>query len=203
MKECGGKSAQKAEERITQGLFKGVELVESSGKIKRGQFYQSVIDNLKKRMPESDLVNMLKPLKRFWPQDRNALILYGEKEIRALAKALCESASEAVQELRDWKLQDPAPGKTLEKLSGRTYLPTSSECERGFSAVNDTDSKTCNRLREASISSLLFVDLNGPPLERFNPTLFITSWLKSGHRLSTSWASGPRAKAAEPRSLLC
>ncbi|KAJ4943641.1 hypothetical protein JOQ06_006139 [Pogonophryne albipinna] len=55
MKECGGKSAQKAEERITQGLFKGLELVESSGKIKRGQFYQSVIDNLKKRMPESDL----------------------------------------------------------------------------------------------------------------------------------------------------
>ncbi|KAK1890660.1 E3 SUMO-protein ligase KIAA1586 [Dissostichus eleginoides] len=154
MKECGGKSAQKAEERITQGLFKGLELVESS--------------------------------------------------------ALGESASEAVQELRDWKLQDaaPAPGKTLEKLStaSRTYLPTSSECERGFSAVNDTDSKTRNRLREASISSLLFVDLNGPPLERFDPTLFITSWLKSGHRLSTSWASGPRAKAAEPRplwSLLC
>ncbi|KAF3834440.1 hypothetical protein F7725_025644 [Dissostichus mawsoni] len=179
MKECGGKSAQKAEERITQGLFKGLELVESSGKIKRGQFYQSVIDNLKKRMPESDLVNMLKPLnKRFWPQDRNALILYGEKEIRALAKALDESASEAVQELRDWKLQDaaPGPGKTLETLSiaSRTYLPTSSECERGFSAVNDTDSKTRNRLREASISSLLFVDLNGPPLERFDPTLFIT-----------------------------
>ncbi|KAK0142237.1 hypothetical protein N1851_020068 [Merluccius polli] len=97
MKECGGKSAQKAEERITQGLFKGLELIESSGKIKRGQFDQSVIDNLKKRMPESDLVNMLKPLnKRFWPQDRNALILYGEKEIRALAKTLGESASEAV-----------------------------------------------------------------------------------------------------------
>ncbi|KAK5892621.1 hypothetical protein CesoFtcFv8_012982 [Champsocephalus esox] len=203
MKECGGKSAQKAEERITQGLFKGLELVESSGQIKRGQFYQSVIDNLTKRMPESDLVHMLKPLnKRFWPQDRNALVLYGEKEIRALAKALGESASEAVQEFRDWKLQDaaPAPGKTLEKLSiaSRTYLPTPSECERGFSAVNDTDSKTHNRLREASISSLLFVDLNRPPLERFDPMVFIPSWLKSGHRLSTSWASGPRAKAADP-----
>ncbi|CAL8294328.1 unnamed protein product [Gadus morhua 'NCC'] len=93
-------------------------------------------------MPESDLVHMLKPLdKRFWPQDRNALILYGEKEIRALAKTLGESASEAVQEFRDWKLQDDAPGETLQKLSiaSRTYLPTSSECERGFSAVNDTD----------------------------------------------------------------
>ncbi|XP_062376891.1 E3 SUMO-protein ligase KIAA1586-like [Sardina pilchardus] len=205
MKECGGKSAQKAEERITEGLFKGLELIESSGKIKRGQFYQSVIDNLKKRMPESDLVSMLKPLdKRFWPKDRNALVLYGEKEIRALAKTLGESASEAVQELRDWKLQDGvAPGKTLEKLSiaSRTYLPTSSECERGFSAVNDTDSKTRNRLCEASISSVLFVDLNGPPLERFDPMPFVTSWLKSGHRLSTSWVTGPRAKAAEPRAL--
>ncbi|KAF3851737.1 hypothetical protein F7725_005092 [Dissostichus mawsoni] len=86
----------------------------------------SLFDNLKKRMPESDLVNMLKPLnKRFWPQDRNALILYGEKEIRALAKALGESASEAVQELRDWKLQDaaPAPGKTGETVHSKQNIP--------------------------------------------------------------------------------
>ena len=88
-KECGGKSAEKAVERIS-GLFKGVELVESSGKIKRGQFYQAVIDNLKKRMPESDLVHMLKPLdKRFWPQDRNALILYGKKEEKAMDSRSC------------------------------------------------------------------------------------------------------------------
>ena len=116
------------------------------------------------------------------------MILYGENDVRTLAKKLGESAKEAVDEFRKWKLQDKAPGKTLEKFCKaiRTYLPTSSECERGFSAVNDTDS---NRLRENSLSSLLLVDLNGPTLERFDPAPFITSWINSGHRLSTSWAS--------------
>ena len=205
MKESVGKSTLKAEQCTSLGLFENVELVECRGKINRRQFYQSVIDGLKRRMPESDLVHMLKPLdKHFWPQDRNALILYGENEVRTLAKKLSESAREAVDEFRDWKLQDKAPGKILEKLctASRTYLPTSSECERGFSAVNDTDSKVRNRLRENSLSSLLFVDLNGPPLEKFDPAPFITSWITSGHRLSTKskshqsapFSSAPRSK---------
>lgn len=47
------------------------------------------------------------------------------------------------EEFLDWKLQDIAPGKMLEKfcISSKTHLPTSSECEE-FSAVDDTDSKT-------------------------------------------------------------
>ncbi|KAL2095659.1 hypothetical protein ACEWY4_007807 [Coilia grayii] len=162
MKESGGKSTLKAEQRASIGLFKDVELSEGREKINRRQFYQSVIDGLKMRMPESDLVQMLKPLdKHFWPKDRNALILYGEHEVRKLAKTLGESVSEAVDGFRDWKLQDVVPTKTLGRLctASRTYLPTSSECERGFSAVNNTDSKTRYRLREKSLSSLLLVDL--------------------------------------------
>ncbi|KAF3854360.1 hypothetical protein F7725_022415 [Dissostichus mawsoni] len=59
-------------------MFKDVELSESRPKINRLQFYQSIIDSLKKRLPEPDLVRMLKPLdKRFWPEQRSALILYG------------------------------------------------------------------------------------------------------------------------------
>ncbi len=209
MKASGGKSTPKAEQRTSLGLFKDVQLVEGTGKINRNQLYQSVIDNLTRRMPESDLLQMLKPLdKRFWPQDRNALILYGENEVRALAKMLGEPAREVVEEFRNWKLQDRAPGRKLEKIctASRTYLPSSAECERGFSAVNDTDSKTRNRLRENSLSSLLFLDINGPPLESFDPKPFITSWIKAGHRPSTSWISGRTAKEADPRplwSILC
>lgn len=33
---------------------------------------------------------------------------------------------------------------------------------RGFSAINDRKSKTLNRLRETSLSSLLVVELNRP-----------------------------------------
>ena len=63
MKENGSKSTTKAEQRTSLGLFKDVQLVECRGEINRHQFYQSVIDGLKRRMPESD---------HFWPQDRNA-----------------------------------------------------------------------------------------------------------------------------------
>lgn len=126
---------------------------------------------------------MLKPLdKRFWPQQHSArIILYRETEVRALAKTLGEPAREAVEEFRD--LQNRAPGKALVKLqtASLTYLPSSAEWERGFSAVNSTDSKYRNKLHEQSLSSLLFVDLNGPPLEQFDPLPFVSSWIKAGH----------------------
>ena len=66
MKESGGKSTLKAEQRTSLDPFKNVQLVEGRGKI--SQFYQSVIDGIKRQMPESDLVYMLKPLdNHFWP----------------------------------------------------------------------------------------------------------------------------------------
>lgn len=204
MKASGGKSTQKAKQRISTGLFKDVELSESRPKINRLQFNQSIINSLKKRLPEPDLVQMLKPLnKRFWPQQHSARILYGETEVRALAKTLGEPAREAVEEFRDFKLQNRAPGKLHVKLqtASLTYLPSSAECERGFSAVNSTDSKYRNKLREQSLSSLLFVDLNGPPLEQFDPLPFVSSWIKAGHPPSTSWVTGRKAKTEDPRPL--
>ncbi|KAJ4926145.1 hypothetical protein JOQ06_008328 [Pogonophryne albipinna] len=81
MKISGGKSTQKVEEGIATGMFKDVELSESRPKINRLQFFQSIIDSLKKRLPGPDQVRMLKPLdKCFWPEQRSALILYGENE---------------------------------------------------------------------------------------------------------------------------
>ena len=61
MKASGGKSTQKAQQHTSLELFKDVQLVEGTGKKKRNQLYQSVIDNLTRRMPESDLLQMLKP----------------------------------------------------------------------------------------------------------------------------------------------
>ena len=110
---------------------------------------------------------------------------------------------QAVEQFRDWKLQRSAPGNTLERLciASRTYLPTSAECEQGFSAVNNTDNQTRNRLREDSLSSLLFVDLNRPPLKKFNPVPFVRSWIKAGHRLYSSWKPGRQPQEVEPRHL--
>lgn len=147
---------------------------------------------------------MLKPLeKRFWPQQHSNPILFGEAEVWALAKTLGERSQEAAEVCRDFKLRNRAPGKTLVKLqtASRTYLPTSTECERVFSAVNFTDSKYHNKLREQSLSLLLCVDLNGHPLERFDPLPFVSSWIKAGHRPTTPWVTGRKAKTKDPRPL--
>lgn len=203
MKETGGKSFHVAKERIATATFHGVQLVDGKEKINRLQFHQSVVDNLVKRLPDSDLVQLLKPLdKSCWPADRGELVLFGEREVHKLAKLLGEPSREAVEEYRDWKLQG-TEGGTLRRLviAGKTFLPSSAECERGFSALNDIDCKTRNRLREQSLSALLFLDVNGPPLEYFNPKPFVRSWLKAGHRLSASWKPGKDAKRKEKRPL--
>ncbi|KAK5888612.1 hypothetical protein CesoFtcFv8_014688 [Champsocephalus esox] len=151
MKTTGGRSTKKAEQGVSSGFFKDVELTEGRGKINKPRFYESVVATLTKRLPESSLVEALKALdKRFWPGEQEDLTLFGEQEVHRLAKSLGEPAGEAVEQFRDWKLQGTPPGKTLEWLciASRTYLPTSAECERGFSAVNNTDNQSRNRLRE-------------------------------------------------------
>ncbi|KAK1895996.1 Zinc finger protein 862, partial [Dissostichus eleginoides] len=61
---------------------------------------------------------------------------------------------------------------------------------------------TRNRLRARSLNALLFVDLNGPPINKFDPFPFIQSWINKGHRTSTSWVPGPRPQSAENRPLI-
>lgn len=204
MKDSGGKTERKIQDAIEAGQLRNVNLRETQAKINRGQFYQSIIDNLQKRLPDSELVAMLKPLDaHFWPTDRSGLVLFGDGQVGRFAKLMGESGTHAIGEYRDWKLQGSAHGPTLQRLlvASKTILPTSAECERGFSACNDTDDSTRNRLRAPSLTALLFVDLNGPPIETFNPIPFVKSWIKKGHRTSASWVPGRRAQPIESRAL--
>ncbi|KAK5890326.1 hypothetical protein CesoFtcFv8_013854 [Champsocephalus esox] len=151
-KDNDGKPELKVKAGITSGQFKGVDIKEINPKVKKSQFYQSIIDNLTRCLPDSELVTMLKPMdQHVWPKERTELVLFGESEVGKFAKLLGESATEAVSEFRDWKLQQQGKehqGKTLKRLivASNTVLPTSAECERSFSACNDTDCKTRNRL---------------------------------------------------------
>ncbi|KAJ4918589.1 hypothetical protein JOQ06_022114 [Pogonophryne albipinna] len=81
MKTTGGRSTKKAEQGVSSGFFKDVELTEGRGKINKPRFYESVVATLTKRLPESSLVQMLKALdKRFWPGEQEDLTLFGEQE---------------------------------------------------------------------------------------------------------------------------
>ncbi|KAI9541134.1 hypothetical protein NQZ68_033594 [Dissostichus eleginoides] len=153
-KDNDGKTELKVKAGITSGQFKGVDIRETQPKVKKSQFYQSIIDNLTRRLPDSELVTMLKPMdQHFWPKERTELVLFGESEVGKFAKLLGESATEAVSEFRDWKLQQQGKehqGKTLKRLivASNTVPPTSAECERGFSACNDQPDLT--RMRDST-----------------------------------------------------
>ncbi|XP_063058141.1 E3 SUMO-protein ligase KIAA1586-like [Engraulis encrasicolus] len=205
LKVNGGKSTHKAEQAVQAGSFKGVSLIgEGAGKISKQQFIQAVVDHLNARMPADDFVKMLEPLQKCtWPENRADLVLYGEAEVCRFAKLLGEPSREAVEQFRDYKLNGKKEGGTLKRLiiAKETYLATSAECERGFSALNDTDRKARNKLRVTSLAALLFVDINGPPVQMIDLRPFVESWVRAGHRLSNSWVPGRKAKQCQPRPL--
>ena len=52
------------------------------------------------------------------------------------------------------------------------------ECERGFSHMNNIIDEERTRLLISQTSSLLFININGPPLSEWKPINLAKSWLK-------------------------
>jgi hypothetical protein len=63
--------------------------------------------------------------------------------------------------------------------------------------MNDIVWSKRNSLHIATVSNLMFVILNGPSLEHFDPLPYVQSWIATGKRLSTSWVPGPSASIKE------
>lgn len=200
-----GKSLKKAMEQIESNKsFKNVPLTESVPKIKRTQFFQAVVDNLKARFPDDGLVEMLKPLEPSnWPEDEDHKILYGDQEMFKLAKLLSLPVNKTVDEFRAWKKSAKAQGETLKRVlcAAKIYNCSSAECERGFSAANNTVTPMRNKLRAKTLASLLFIDLNGPPAVNFKPQKYVRSWIMKGHNLSGAVKPGPKPLPLKPRPL--
>ena len=51
--------------------------------------------------------------------------------------------------------------------------------ERGFSQMNLQQSDVRNRLTVQTVSHLLMISVNGPPIENWSPRKYVISWLKS------------------------
>lgn len=76
-------------------------------------------------------------------------------------------------------------------------LTTTSECERGFSDMNITITDLRTRLTIENVSDLMFISINGPTVEDFNPQPYVKIWLQH-HR---SADSAPRGKAKKKKTL--
>jgi len=92
------------------------------------------------------------------------------------------------------------PTLSTEKVMPEFYnflktFPTA-ECERGFSAMNTICTDLRSRLTTNNIANLMFITINGPPLNSWNPDSYVKSWLAK-HRS----ADDTRSKHSKPTSI--
>jgi len=62
-------------------------------------------------------------------------------------------------------------------LCARSLPCSTAECERAFSSMNVLVSPARNSLLMKNISSLLFIKINGPPVDKFIPSRYVKQWL--------------------------
>ena len=82
----------------------------------------------------------------------------------------------AIRGMRDY-VDDPThePQELRPLLDSIRSIPcSSSECERGFSVMNCIETDVRNSLLISNVSSLMFININGPPIELFNSTIHLS-----------------------------
>lgn len=59
----------------------------------------------------------------------------------------------------------------------QTFPCSTAECERGFSLMNNICTKLRSTLTIKHVASLMFINVNGPQLDQWEPTNYVSSWL--------------------------
>ena len=75
-----------------------------------------------------------------------------------------------------------------------TLSTSTAACERGFSQMNIICSPSRTQLTVSHQSSLLFLAMVGPPINRFDPTPYDNSRLTSGRHATTQTWGMPRKR---------
>jgi hypothetical protein len=75
-----------------------------------------------------------------------------------------------------------------------TITVSTSECERNFSAMNNILTAKRSSLNIPTVASLLLINLVRPPMNQFDPTKYVKSWLAKGRRSADETAC-PERKA--------
>ena len=60
--------------------------------------------------------------------------------------------------------------------------PSNVDCERRFSAMNNIITDSRNAVTTNNAEKQLFVSTVGPPCEKWNPELYVRTWLRKGRR---------------------
>ena len=115
---------------------------------------------------------------------------YREVCIKQLAQQFRLDPRRVLEGFRDYKEDSSIIPKDLSPLINiLSLIPVSSaECEQGFSLMNIIISALRCSLLIKTVSSLMFVNLNGPPLSKWNPKEYVKSWLVKHRGATDTWS---------------
>jgi hypothetical protein len=202
MKTADGVTLAEVKEQIEKaGKLQGLDIAPASIKeteqfaLVRRQFIQALVDNLSSRFPDRQLVEagaVLSP--QSWPEDELEKALHGDREVLHLSNLCHIDQRQVLTEFRIYKNNVRDVGESLSKLMKTVQLlPISSaDCERGFSCMNINDTPVRNQLSIESLSSLIFLKVNGPVPSEFNPSAYVEKWLRDGHHAASDAPTGKK-----------
>lgn len=194
LKTMDGKYYSEAVKAKEKMMFKTVVL-SSNEKIiciNKNQFITSVVNNLNMRLipNEGEEKIILEDFqifdKKLWPSEVD--IRFGEKEIQRICNRFCINEVKSLKGMRIYvdendKVDDINLIEELKDINIliKTFPCSTAECERGFSLMNNICTDLRSRLLIKNISNSMFININGPPLNKWNPKDYVESWLTS-HR---------------------
>lgn len=201
-KSVPGFYSSMAQEAVNNLSFFGVPLHEKEGRkdnqpLNSEKFYEALKKFIETRLlsgKDFELADTIKVMdEKNWPQ--NVPITFGENEMRKLASKFKLNERQLITGFREYLHSRVFPESlTPLKQSINSIAISSSECERGFSQMNLIITPLRSSLNIATVSGLLFVKINGPPLRLFNPAKYVDSWLVSGHHSALAVKSKERSR---------
>lgn len=212
--ERPGRYTELGQRGIDANSFQNVSLHEgrpSDKTLNQRLFFLSLAKHMEERMlcqggrmPDKTGYNkFIEELKvlypQHWPESTDAM--YGETEVESLCQRFdIDSPRAVIRAYREYRDSDGKciPDKLKELfVSVNSISISSAECERGFSQMNLICSQNRASLHTSTISYLLFLNLVGPPLSKFNPVPYVRSWIAKGHRTATDVCSKTRNREEE------
>jgi len=115
-----------------------------------------------------------------WPECSGRDVRFGEEQITQLCLRFGLDKRNTINGFREFldcggsrvpDLLEPL------MLCAHTLPCSTAECERAFSSMNVIVSPLRNSLLMANVSSLLFLKINGPPVDKFSPETYVKNWL--------------------------
>ena len=149
-------------------------------------FYEALKTSIETRLLDDKDVELAATLEvmdtKTWPT--KLPITFGENEMRKLASRFKLNEKQLITGLREYIYSRELPESLNPvKQSIDSIALSSSECAALRSSLN---------IR--TVSGLMFLKINGPPLRLFDPEKYVNSWLVSGHHSALAVKSKERSR---------